>query len=392
VVGGVERVLEQQARLFAAAGHRVRVVAGRGQAQPGVRFMREPLLDSRLARILAAKAELDAGRLPADWERLVAEVFRRLKAALRGVDVLIAHNVASLHKNLALTAALHQLWQLRTFPRLVLWHHDLAWGSQRYQAELHPGHPWDLLRTAWPGAVQVTISEARQAELSPLIGLPGEQIRVVPNGIDANAFLKLSPGTVALAEKLGLGTASPLLLLPARLTGRKNIELALRALAALRTRLPEAALLVTGPLGPHNPANQAYFDSLLALRAQLGLQDRAHFLAEHVTGFVPDEVVNDLYRLADALLLPSRDEGFGIPVLEAGLAGKPVFCADIPALRELGGEDADYFSPNAPPAEVAELIAQTLQASPSWRLAGRVRSEYTWEQIYARHLAPLVTA
>jgi hypothetical protein len=61
-------------------------------------------------------------------------------------------------------------------------------------------------------------------------------------------------------------------------------------------------------------------------------------------------------------------------------------------LRELGGEDAYYFSPDAPAAEVAELIARTLQASPTWRLAGRVRSQYTWEQIYARHLAPLVTA
>lgn len=392
VVGGVERVLEQQARLFAAAGHRVRVVAGRGQAQPGIRFMREPLLDSRQARILTAKAELDAGRLPADWERLVAEVSRRLKAAVRGVEVLIAHNVGSLHKNLALTAALHELWQQRTFPHLVLWHHDLAWGSLRYQTELHPGHPWDLLRTAWPGAVQVTISAARRAELSQLIGLPGEQIRIVPNGIDASAFLKLSPRTVALVEKLGLGAANPLLLLPARLTRRKNIELALQALAALRTRLPEAALLVTGPLGPHNPANQAYFDSLLVLRAQLGLQDRAYFLAEHVIGFVPDDVVNDLYRIADALLMPSRDEGFGIPVLEAGLAGRPVFCADIPALHELGGEEAYYFSPDAPPTEVAELIARTLQASPTWRLAARVRSQYTWDQVYARHLAPLVGA
>jgi glycosyltransferase involved in cell wall biosynthesis len=381
VVGGVERVLEQQARLFAAAGHRVRVVAGRGEAQPGVRFMREPLLDSRQARILAAKADLDAGRLS-----------RRLKAALRGVDVLIAHNAASLHKNLALTAALHQIWQQRTFPRLVLWHHDLAWGSQRYQAELHPGHPWDLLRTPWPGATQVTISTTRRTELSHLMGITGEEIRVVPNGIDIATFLKLSTSTVELAEKLGLGAASPLLLLPARLTRRKNIELALQALAALRTRLPAAALLVTGPLGPHNPANQAYFDSLLQLRAQLGVENSAYFLAEHVTGFVSDEVVNDLYRLADALLLPSRDEGFGIPVLEAGLAGKPAFCAEIPALRELGGEDAYYFSPDAPAAEVAELIARTLQASPTWRLAGRVRSQYTWEQIYARHLAPLVTA
>lgn len=391
IVGGVESVIEHHARLLADGGHDVRIIAGRGRAtNRQVRFVKVPLLDSLHPRVLAAKAELDAGSLPAGWGRLVADTRRRLEEALEGVQVLLAHNVCSLHKNLALTAALHELAGQPDSPRLVLWHHDLAWGSARYAAELHLGRPWDLLRTAWAGATQVTISAARRVELAKLMNIQQEQILTIPNGVSPQSFYKLGRLSSELTDRLGLLSASPLLLLPARITARKNIELSLRALARLRESMPTAALLVTGPLGAHNPANQRYFESLKTLRSELKLEGTAHFLAEQMDGYVPDEAIHDFYRLADALLLPSRDEGFGIPVLEAGLAGLPVFCAAIPALQELSRDDAHYFSPDADPAQVAALIANTLQASPAWRLRARVRSEYTWQQIYNHYLAPLV--
>ncbi len=392
IVGGVESVIDHHTRMMVLAGHSVRIIAGRGQATDRrIAFAKIPLIDSRHSRVLAAKQALDAGKLPASWPRLVADIRNRLETALADVDVLLAHNVASLHKNLALTAALYQLSQQPGFPRLVLWHHDLAWGSERYGHELHPGQPWDLLRTAWPAATQVTISATRQAELAKLLNIPTGQILVVPNGVSPRLFFKLGRLSIELVNSLSLLAASPLLLMPVRLTSRKNIELALRSLAELRQHMPDARVLITGPLGPHNPANHGYFEKLKQLRAELGLQQHAHFLAEHVDGFIADEVISDFYHLADGLFLPSKDEGFGIPVLEAGLAGIPIFCSNIPALQELGGKEAHYFSPEAEPKKVAALISDTLQSSPTWRLRARVRSNYTWQQIYQQHLAPLVT-
>src|SRR5690606_19929882 len=130
---------------------------------------------------------------------------------------------------------------------LVLWHHDIAWDSERYGAELHQGEPWDLLRTPWPNATQVTISSARQGELAQLLNLPAEEIIVIPNGVSPRLFLKLGRMSIELVNSLDLMAASPLLLMPVRLTGRKNIELALHTLAALRKQMPEARLLITGP-------------------------------------------------------------------------------------------------------------------------------------------------
>ena len=399
VVGGVESVLAQHARWMTDAGHSVRVVAGRGsQFDARVPFVALPLADSRHPDVLAAKAALDSARVPPDFARLVGEIARSLRASLGDVDLVIAHNVCSLHKNLALTTALNSLHEYAPGARLILWHHDLAWTTPRYRAELHDGFPWDLLRSDWPRAKHVVVSESRRRELADLIGRPPSTIAVVPSGVDAVALFKLEARTREFVTRLELLDAEPLLLAPVRITVRKNLELALRVLASLRSAgavprredFPHAALIVTGPPGPHNPANADYFARLKALRAELGLSGAAHFLAELTDEYLPDVVIADFYRMADALLLTSREEGFGIPVIEAGLARLPIFCTNIAPLRELGGADATYFSPDAEPGEVAGLIGGRLRGDPAYRAAARVRREYVWDRVYAEKIAPLL--
>ncbi len=392
VVGGVESVLAQHAKWMRRDGHAVLVLAGRGEAwalEKGVRFYRLPLLDSLHPRVLAIKEALDRGEVPSEFESLAGEIAGELREAMRGVDVVVAHNVCSLHKNLALTAALRRLRLEGAQGSWVLWHHDLAWTTPRYRSELYEGFPWELIRQDW-ATVHVAVSEARRSELVDLMRLSPERAVVIPNGVDAAAFLKIGREAEALAEAAGWRNAWPRLLLPVRITPRKNIELALRALALLRRELPGASLIVTGPPGPHNPENAAYFDRLRRLREDLGLVGSAHFLADRTSDFLPDEIIADLYRMADALLLPSREEGFGIPLVEAGLARLPVFCADIPSLRALGGEDVSYFPSDAEPAAVASLVLEHFRSDRASRLAARAHQEFSWDKIYRERIAPLL--
>jgi glycosyltransferase involved in cell wall biosynthesis len=216
------------------------------------------------------------------------------------------------------------------------------------------------------------------------------QIHVIPNGVDVGKFLKLEEQTLGYIKKLDLLQASPLLLLPVRITSRKNIELALQILAALRNDLPSAQMVITGPLGPHNSANLQYFEKLSALREELGLKNSAHFLAELTNEFIPDEVISDFYKLADALLFPSFEEGFGIPILEAGFAGIPVFCSDIPPLKNLGGKFVSYFSPEGNPDAAAKMIADHFTNNKVFGLRKSVREQFTWERIYATKITPLL--
>ncbi len=391
IIGGVESVLGHHACLFADHGHTVRILAGRGAAlDERIQYVEVPLFDSRHPDILEVKSELDQGRVPDRFYDLVDKLFLLLRQQVEDADWIIAHNVCSLHKNLALTAALHRWTCTEDRPKIILWHHDLAWTTPRYQPELHPGYPWDLLRKDWQNAQHVTVSRLRQRELAELLDIPLERIRVIPNGLDFLTFYKLEEKTRHFVERLNLSASEPLFLLPVRITPRKNIEFAMQILAELRQRLPEAALVVTGPLGAHNPRNQQYFERLLELRRQLALEEAVHFLAEVSPETLPDSVIADFYRLADALLLPSREEGFGIPILEAGLSRLPVFCADIPPLREIGGDQVMTFSLEESAQGIAQRIETVLQSNPICALRRRVRREYGWEQIYASHLAALI--
>lgn len=396
VVGGVESVIRHHARLMTSAGHQVRIFAGRGEAViPRVEFVLVPVYDSRHPEILEIKAELDNGRVPASFGELVERIGALLRSHLGGIDLLIAHNVASLNKNLPLTVALKNFTDAKDSPSVVLWHHDLAWTTPRYQNELYNRFPWTTLSTAWQGVrSQIVVSEQRRQELTKLMNIPSDKIQVIPNGIDIPEFLRLTPKTCEILEKLNLLEAAPLLLLPARLTRRKNVELALQSIASLRKRMPAAQLLITGPIGPHNPANLGYFSELLELREKLELTranepPAVHFLAELSQEFLPDEVIADFYHLADGLLLTSREEGFGIPVLEAGISGLPVFCTDIPALRELAGEDANYFYPDDSPETIAQMIHQRLKCDQVYNLRKKVRQQYNWEAIYRQLIEPM---
>ena len=391
IVGGVESVIAHHARLMSAGGHSVRLIAARGESfSEEIPLTILPLADSRHSRVTLMKDQLDRGEVTKDFESLRDELLKQLQTTLSDVDILIAHNICSLNKNLALTAALHQLHAARKLPRLILWHHDLAWTTPRYQNELHEGYPWDLLKTAWDNATQVTVSEMRQDELSDLMKIDKSQIHVIPNGVDLGKFLKLEEQTLGYLQKLDLLQASPLILLPVRITSRKNIELALQTLTVLRNDFASAQMVVTGPLGPHNPANLQYFEKLSILREGLGLKNSAHFLAELTDEFIPDEVISDFYKLADALLFPSFEEGFGIPILEAGFAGIPVFCSDILPLKKLGGEFASFFSPEENPAVVAKMMAEYFKKDKVFGLRASVRGQFTWERIYIAKIVPLL--
>ncbi|MEX1071431.1 MAG: glycosyltransferase family 4 protein [Anaerolineales bacterium] len=391
VVGGVERVLADHARLMTAAGHQVSIIAGKGSTfDRRIRFISIPLLSSGHTTIVDMKVQLDQGRVPSVFGSVVNRITTRLKPALESIDVLIAHNVCSLHKNLALTAALKEISRDPTSPKIVLWHHDLAWTSERYKGELHDGLPWGLLRTMWPGVKQVTVSKMRQVELAGLQKVPTVEIEVIPNGLDLSSFFKLSFQTRILVDRFDLNVAAPLLLLPVRITQRKNIELALQTISELRKSFSTAKLIVTGPIGPHNPANHDYFEKLRRMQNDLELNRCAHFLADQLDGSVPDDVISDLYRLADCLFLPSREEGFGLPIIEAGAAGLPIFCSDIPTLRELAGQSGVFFSPSEDPKKIAALIAANLTSNVIYQNRVNVRQRYDWQAVYFRHIAPLL--
>ena len=88
------------------------------------------------------------------------------------------------------------------------------------------------------------------------------------------------------------------------------------------------------------------------------------------------------------LVFPSESEGFGIPMLEAGLHRMPIVCSDIPALRETGGDDPIYVPPDASGERIADAIEQALD-TPVMHMRARAR-EHAWPRVLRERVLPVI--
>lgn len=362
-----------QAAHLRQAGYDVRLLAGRGDAE----IIEE--LDSRHPEVERVTRALAAGQQLGIFDDLRSRICHRLQTTLADRDLVIVHNVLTMPFNLPLAAALLELRR-----PLVAWTHDLAWTMEQYAAYRKEKWPYLLLGRPQPDVTYVVISRQRQAQVAAAFGLSSQQVPVVPNAIDPLDFAELGQNARRLLQRAGALEASPLVLVPIRVTPRKRLELAIGAAAELSPRMPGLRVVVTGPLGPHNPDNRRYADQLLQQRSRLGLERVVQFLFEQAgsDGVHPvrNTDVAELYRISDVVLLPSDAEGFGLPVLEAALARVPLVCADLPVLREVGGAGMYTFPLDAEGPEVAHQVERALKQRAA-RQRRRAIRRYSWPTV-----------
>ncbi len=398
VVGGVEGVIEAHVRTMVGVGYRVSVVAGRGDADalpPEAAFLRIPEIDSQHPEIARITSGLQDGEVPHGFEAMTEHLVTALGSRLGRFTDLIVHNAFTKRFNLPLTAALFKLLDKGAISHCIAWCHDIGWASDHSLPNLHPGYPWDLLRTRRDDVTYVVVSETRREELADVFDCPPEDIHVVYNGVDPAFLMGWTEAGRELMERLGLLSSDLILLMPVRVTEAKNIELALRVVAALKPKVGSVKLVLTGPPDPHDEASMAYFRELQRLRKDLGVEDAMHFVYESgpgmEEGFTIDmRVVADLFRASDVVFMPSHREGFGMPVLEAGLLGKPMICTEVPAAREIGDGDVVLIDSQGDPEDIADQIVSFATETRVHRLRRRVRERYTWDAIFERNIRPLL--
>ena len=398
VVGGVEAVIAAHARIFCRSGYPVTIVSGRGEQEAladTADLIVIPEMDSQHAEIVRINVDLERGEVPPDFEKMVFSLSGTLIPLLSKFEMVIAHNLFTKHFNLPLTAALYRLLDQGIIQNCIAWCHDFSWTSPHSRKSLHPGYPWDLLRTYRPDVSYVVVSRSRQRSLTNLLKCPLERIHVIYNGVDPTTLLGLSHEASRLVQHLGLMESDLVLLMPVRVTRAKNIEFALHVLAALKEHGCQPKLVLTGPPDPHDGQSMAYFRSLQDLRRELGVEQHMHFVFDSGPDsrrpyYIDSRVVGDLFRVSDVMFMPSFREGFGMPVLEAGLIGLPVVSTRIPASVEIGAPDIAMFEPGDAPEQVARLILDIAQGSPLQRFRRRVRRNYTWQAIFEMQIEPLL--
>lgn len=179
----------------------------------------------------------------------------------------------------------------------------------------------------------IAVSEFTARELVATTGVGAERVHVVYNGVDG-AFRPLPPAKLA-DWRARSGLDAPYLLTVGTLQPRKNLGTLLAGYAELVRRQPEAPeLVVAGAAGWGQ-------DDPRARAAELGLAGRVRF-----PGYVPAADLPALYGAATGFALPSRYEGFGLPVVEAMACGTPVVVADAACLPEIAGGAALTVGPD----------------------------------------------
>ncbi|MGH2460603.1 MAG: glycosyltransferase family 4 protein [Chloroflexota bacterium] len=292
----------------------------------------------RLVTVATSQAPTEAAT--AYGRRRVSDLWRMAWAVLRAdVDLMFFPSSYSYFPILPRT-------------RCVIVVHDAI--AERWPKLIFPTRSGRLAWTVksrlacWQADRVITVSSDAANAIQTHLGVSIRRLRVIYEAADPvfGTVGASAEGERAVRQRYGIPPAARALLYVGGFSPHKNLESLVTAFARL----------VAGPAEPESAdppfhlvlagetTREAFYSCYAALRDQihrLGLDSRVTF-----TGFVPDADLVQLYRTAIALVLPSRDEGFGLPIVEAMACGTPVVASRGGALPELVGEAGILVDPD----------------------------------------------
>ncbi len=219
-----------------------------------------------------------------------------------------------------------------------------------------------------------TVSRCMKEELNFLYGISPGKIDVIPNGIDPLKFrLKLDPG--ATKQRYGLHPLAPVVMFIGRLEHQKGPDILVEAIPKVLANRWDARFIFSG---------RGSMRSYLERRAgELGVAHAAKFL-----DFLPHRDFIELLNSSDIVCLPSRNEPFGIALLEAWAAERPVVAADVGGFGENIEDSVDGIKVLPNPDSVARGINYLLDSPELMRKisqggARKVR-QFSWEKAVSK--------
>ncbi len=383
--GGTETTILQTSRALQRAGHEAAIFTSlalsdqRRETIQGVPVRRFPYTYPFLGLSAQDKRDMDkkGGNLLS---------LSLLLGLLRepGVDVLHAHTGKRVG-GVVRTAA-----RLRGIPYVVTLHggfFEVPKGEMdQMLAPIQNRPEWGRIFGAFLGARRVLEDAAAvvcvggDEYMAARAKLPGQRVELIPNGVDCEAFAQGDAAGFRAAH--GLATDRRIVLCVSRIDYQKNQIGLVDALAQVATQVPTVHLVLLGPV-----TVAGYHERLLNRVRELGLTDRVTL----IPGLRPDDpMLPAAYHAAEVFCLPSLHEPFGIVILEAWAAGRPVVASRVGGIPSFTQDGEDVIQ--AQPGDTADLAARLIQVMGDPRFAGRLaaagqakaRRDYAWSAIAAR--------
>ncbi len=219
-----------------------------------------------------------------------------------------------------------------------------GWVDKHPQSYIHGVERWITNRSQRVIACSQYMSE----QVVDVFGVGEGRVSVIPNGIDPGDLPAQDPDDLARLRAEFAAPDQRLVLLIGRLVYEKGFQLALEAMPRVIEEAPGTRFLVAGS-GTHE-------QELRRQAEELGLMEHGTFL-----GWIGDDVLHSLYRIADLTVVPSIYEPFGLVALEAMASGCPCIVADTGGLREVvPHEEAGLRFRAHDPDALAEVAVRVL--------------------------------
>jgi D-inositol-3-phosphate glycosyltransferase len=222
---------------------------------------------------------------------------------------------------------------------------------------------------------RISVSTEHEGEqLRRLYGLAPNLFQVIPCGVDLDAFTPGMPAEREVARQRLASDGRPMLLFVGRLDAIKDLDLLLASVARMRK---DAVLHIVGG----DPDGDPELDRLRALAGDLGVAERVRF-----PGAVAQRDLPDYYRAADALVVTSRYESFGLAAVEALASGLPVVAAQVGGLPSIisHGENGLLVRWRCPEVFAEQLDLLLEDTALHARLSATARpsvERFSWERI-----------
>lgn len=218
----------------------------------------------------------------------------------------------------------------------------------------------------------ISVSHFLADEVERIYQVPRDKMHTIHNGVSYHAFDGMVD-PAAVKGRYGIAPMAPTVFAPGRMTVQKGMDMLVDAVPMVLTSYPGTRFVISGS-GP----------------AYDGVVGRAHGHAvEHACVFLPTMPRGeylDLMRACDVVAVPSRNEPFGIVILEAWAAGKPVVASTAGGPREFVWHDVNGFLVDADPGGMAHGIGSLLADHDHCRALGAngrraVEETFNWDVI-----------
>ena len=340
IEGGLARHVRKLSESLVAEGTEVHVLTRGGEESPP----EETVAGVAIHRVREPTRPRDLGEFVAWVERMNSDMLAA------GVELGDRFDFDLVHGHDWLVAAAGDHLARRFRAPLVTTIHATEYGRHQGWVDKHPqSYIHGVERWISNRSDRVVVcSYYMREQIADIFGVDERRVAVIPNGIDPD---DLRPHDDPELARLRSEFAAPderLVLLIGRLVYEKGFQLALEAMPRLIEAVPGTRFLVAGS-GTHE-------QELRRQAAEAGLMEHGTFL-----GWIGDDVLHSLYRIADVCVVPSIYEPFGLVALEAMASGCPCIVADTGGLREVvPNEDVGLRFRDRDPQSLGETVKRVL--------------------------------